>query len=143
MARSPACGSVGGRASPGARSSLARTPTAQGPDFPVSRNPNSGCRDVARKYRNDRAREVVAVLQKKRALLGEKHSETLVDRNLRLIGFDLAEVRIDGRVEHETVVQNELRVQPDLRLQRAVLKQWMARVAVINVAKPAQAGRKE
>ena len=47
----------------------------------------------------DRRLEVAGILEEERPLLGEEHLETLVDRDLRLVRFDLAEVRVGGEVD--------------------------------------------
>src|SRR5215470_1912943 len=93
---------------------------------------------IARKDKVDRAGEVIAVLQKEWTLFRKEHREALIDGDLRLVGFNLAEVRIDGRIEHETVVQDELGVQADLGLHGLAVEKRMVRVAVIDVAKAAQ-----
>src|SRR4029077_4727710 len=94
--------------------------------------------DIASKDQVDRAGEVVAVLQKERPLLGEEHRKSLVNGDLRLVRFDLAEVRIDRCIKYEAVTQDELRIQSHFRLQRTVCEDRMRGVAVINVMEPAQ-----
>src|SRR3954462_6417672 len=94
--------------------------------------------DAPGEYRIDRAGEVIAVLQEKRALLGEEDFETLIDGDLRLVRFDLAEVRIDGGIEDEAVMQNEFCVQSDLGLQPSVFKEGIGRIALVDVPEPAQ-----
>ena len=86
----------------------------------------------------DRRCEEVAVLQKERAFLREENFEALVDRDLRLVGFDLAEVGIDRRIEHEAAVQDELSVQTDVGFESAALESRMVRVALVDVAEAAK-----
>lgn len=62
----------------------------------------------------DRGLEIVRVFLKKGPRLRKENLEALVDRNLRLIGFDLAEVGIGGRIDDEFVFEYELRVQAHL-----------------------------
>src|SRR6476660_4443576 len=94
--------------------------------------------DVAGEHQIDRTGEVVAVLQKKWTLFGEENCEALIDGDLRLVGLDLAEVRIDCGVEHEAVVQDELGIKPCFGLQSAALKKRIVRVALIDIAESAQ-----
>ncbi len=68
----------------------------------------------AREDKIDGSCEVVAVLQKEGPLLGKEDFEPLIDCDLGLIRFDLAEVGIDSAVEHEAVVQDELGVETDV-----------------------------
>ncbi len=56
------------------------------------------------------------------------------------VGFHLAEVGIDGRVEHEAVVHDALGVEPDVGLQVAPGEDGPARVARIERAKAAKRG---
>src|ERR1700680_3904099 len=86
----------------------------------------------------ERRREVVAVLQEERTLFGEEHLEPLVNGDLRLVGFHLAEVRIERRIDHEAVVQNEFRVETTVWLELSALVERMIRVALINVAEAAE-----
>src|SRR5262249_545144 len=123
-----------------ARSTVVAAQHAHGPRTCLPGKPQSklGMGYIARKDKVDRAGEVIAVLQKEWTLFRKEHREALIDGDLRLVGFNLAEVRIDGRIEHETVVQDELGVQADLGLHGLAVEKRMVRVAVIDVAKAAQ-----
>src|SRR5579864_1955362 len=94
--------------------------------------------DVASEHQVDGAGEVVAVFKEKWPLLGEEHRETLVDGDLRLVRFDLAEIRVDCGGQHKAVMQDELRIQPHFWLQGTACEDGMRGVAIIDVAKPAQ-----
>src|ERR1700688_2600353 len=94
--------------------------------------------DIARKDHIDRTGEVVAVFEKERALLWKEDGESLVDRDLRLVGLDLAKVRIDGGVEHEAVVNDELGVETNLGLKGTALEKGIARITLVNVTKTAE-----
>src|SRR6267143_1428505 len=94
--------------------------------------------DAAGEDEIDRRGEVVAVLQKERPLFGEENLEPLVGRDLRLVGFHLAEVRINRRIAHEAVVQDDFRVETNVGLELAALVERMIRVALINVAEAAE-----
>src|SRR5438105_11640787 len=91
--------------------------------------------DPARKHQIDWRGEVVAVLKEERALLGKEDLEALVDGDLRLVGLNLAEVGINGRVEHEAVAQDELGVQTDIGLECPSFEERVSGVALIDVAK--------
>src|SRR2546428_9854159 len=56
----------------------------------------------------------VCVLEKERALLRKEDFESLINCVLRLVGFDLGEIRIYGRIEYQAVVKDELRVETGL-----------------------------
>src|SRR5256712_12112914 len=56
----------------------------------------------------------VCVLEKERALLRKEDFESLINCVLRLVGFDLGENRIYGRIEYQAVVKEELRVETGL-----------------------------
>src|SRR5690348_9803851 len=86
-------------------------PHGPGATFPGQTQAEFRVADAAREHHVDWAGEVVAVLEEERTLFWEKHFEALVDGDLRLVGFDLAEIRIDGGVEHEAVVQDELGIE--------------------------------
>src|SRR5437868_1237173 len=84
--------------------------------------------------------EVIAVLQEEGTFLGKEHFEALIDRDLRLVGLDLAEVRINGSIQHEAVVQDELGVEADIRFQPAPFKKRVIGIALVDIAKPSQKG---
>src|SRR4029077_4021000 len=68
--------------------------------------------NLAREKQVYGGREKSGVLNKKRAFFRKTNSEGLVDRDLRIVRFDLAEIRIQGNVKRERVFQHELGVQP-------------------------------
>src|SRR5205085_11151879 len=91
-----------------------------------------------RKHQVDGSIEVIAVLQKKRPLLWKENLKALVDGDLRLIRLDLAEVWIHRGIQHEAIVQNEFRIQPDFRLQLSAFKERIRRIALVDVPEAAQ-----
>jgi hypothetical protein len=96
-----------------------------------------GMRDPAREHQIHGKREIVTVLEEEWPLLWEEDFESLVNRDLRLIGFDLAEVGIDGSIEHEAAVQNELCIESDVGFEITVLEERVIGVALVDVAKVA------
>src|SRR5947209_3412709 len=52
--------------------------------------------------------EVVGVLQEERALFWKIHLKALIDGDLRLVRFDLAEIGIDGGIQDEFVRDHDL-----------------------------------
>src|SRR6266567_1780375 len=95
-------------------------------------------RDATREHHVDWTDEVVAVFQKERTLLGKENFEALVDGDLRLVGFDLADIGTEGGIEDEAVVQDELGIESNLGLQGAAIKKWVGWVERINVAETAE-----
>ena len=67
--------------------------------------------------------EDAATLEEEVALLGKEHFVALVDRDLRLVRLDLAEVRIDRRVDGEGVAQHQLGVE--------ALQHHLGRIAIL------------
>src|SRR6266853_3234974 len=70
--------------------------------------------NAAREDEIDGRLEIIRVLLEKGPRLGKENLEALVDSNLRLVGFDLAEVGIGGRVDDELVFEHQLGVQAHL-----------------------------
>lgn len=64
--------------------------------------------DVARVNEGDGRDEVVGVLQEERPQLGKINREALIDGELRLFGFDIAEVGVESAVEDNAVFQDQL-----------------------------------
>ena len=62
----------------------------------------------------DGGHEVVRIFQEERALLGKENLKALIHRDLRLIGLDLTEIRVDGRIQNELIFQDGLGVQTGL-----------------------------
>ena len=71
--------------------------------------------DPPREEQRDRRLEIAGVLQEERSLLGKEHFEALVDGDLRLVGFHLAEIGIDREVERHRIVRDDLRVDAGAR----------------------------
>src|SRR4029078_11730053 len=67
-------------------------------------------------------------------LLGEKHFETLVRRNLRLVGLPLAEVGINSNIGHQAVLQHKLGVKARIYGSAVASKVRVRRVALIDSA---------
>src|SRR5256712_10494494 len=80
----------------------------------------------------------VCVLEKERALLRKEDFESLINCVLRLIGFDLGEIRIYGRIEYQAVVKDELRVETGLTPRVYLIKTRLGWVARINGAEVAE-----
>src|SRR5438445_6421406 len=91
--------------------------------------------DASREHQIHGKSEVVAVLEKERALFRKEDFETLVHSDLRLVRFDLAEVGVDGGIEHKTAVEDELGIDAGLSLEIAVLEERIVGVTLINIAK--------
>ena len=62
----------------------------------------------------DGSHEVVRIFQEERTLLGKENLKALIHRDLRLIGLDLTEIRVDGRIQNELIFQDGLCVQAGL-----------------------------
>src|SRR5207302_2427599 len=73
-----------------------------------------------------------------RARLREVKCEALVYRNLGFVRLNLAEVRIRGEVEHETVMQHNLRVQPERPTNCPVFEVRVIWIAVVEITKRIQ-----
>ena len=67
-------------------------------------------RDPSREKQVDWRLKVGRVLDEERPLLREEHLEPLVDRHLRFIGFDLAEIRVQRQVDGECILHDDLAV---------------------------------
>src|SRR5690348_919109 len=93
-----------------------------------------GIGDVAGEKQVEGRLKKVCVLKKKGPLLREEDREPLIHRHLRLVGFHLAEVGIDGRVQHQAVFQHRLAVEPCLRIEAARDEPWIIGVARIQGA---------
>src|SRR5262249_33034842 len=70
-----------------------------------------GIDDAPRKEQVLRSGEVGVVFQEEGALLGKLDFEALVDGYLRVVGFHLAEIGVEGDVERERIVQHSLGVE--------------------------------
>ena len=67
-----------------------------------------GTDNVARVEQRHRRRKVAGVLEEKGTQLREEYGVSLVHGELRLIAFNVAEVRIDGAVKNDRIVPNRL-----------------------------------
>ena len=85
---------------------------AQGPapGLPAQPQAGAGVHNATREEQVHRRLEIARVLDEERSLLGEEHLEALVDGHLRIIGLDLAEVRVDSCVEGQGVAHHQLGV---------------------------------
>ncbi len=73
----------------------------------------TGIDDAPREKQVDRRLEVARVLGEERSLLREEDLEALVHRHLRIVGLDLAEVRVDRRIDRQPVPDDHLGVHAD------------------------------
>src|SRR5579885_1993252 len=112
---------------------------ADRPGTGLPRQPQAKFRvtDAAGEDQVDGGGEEVAVLEEKRALLREKDLEALVDRDLGLVAFHLAEVGVHGGLKNEAAMEDELSVDANIGLERAAFEEGVVGVALIDVAKAA------
>src|SRR5690349_13717984 len=90
-----------------------------------------GIADVTREKQIHRRAEIIFVLEEEGALLGKVHGVSLIHGDQRVLGLNLAEIRIRGHVEREAITEDELAVHARLTLQHGFLKiriRWIARV---------------
>src|SRR5581483_9542644 len=80
----------------------------------------------------NRSSEVVRILDKERPLLREKDFEPLVDRDLRIVRLDLAEVRIAGNIHHQAFAKNEFRVEAELASRQSIREMRCGRILGIE-----------
>src|SRR6266852_4322035 len=104
--------------------SIARLPVVndQGSQGPFAQLPGHATAELrvgnlAREEKIDRRGEKSRVLDEEWTLLREKNRKALIDCHLRVVGFHLAEVRIQRDVKRERILDHEFRVEP-----RAVFK---------------------
>src|SRR5262252_2240578 len=124
-------GAVVGRREAGA--AIVRGHHAQGVRAISSGETNSsrGIADVAREKQIHRRAEIIFVLEEEWALFGKVHSVSLIHGDQRVLGLNLAEVRIGGHVEREAITEDEFAVHARLTLQHGFLKIricWITRV---------------
>src|SRR5205823_9178152 len=67
-----------------------------------------------------------------RTLLGEEDFAALADGDLRLVGFNLAEIGLDGSVQNQTVLDDEFRIQTTIELCRTRIESWKVRISQIK-----------
>src|SRR5260370_21427764 len=82
--------------------------------------------------------EKIRIFQEERPFLGKEDFKALVHRVLRLVGFDLREIRIDGRVEHQTVVKYKFGIEADFALNVPVVETRLNVVALIHTWQAAE-----
>ncbi len=82
--------------------------------------------------------EVAGVLQEKRPLFREEDLEALADRNLRLVGFDLAEVGLGSKIEHQAVFEDELGIQATIHFGAACSEARCGGIAQVEATKGAK-----
>ncbi len=92
---------------------------------------------IASEKQVKRRAKVILVLQEERAFLWEINLKSLVDRDLRIFGLHLAEIRIRRHIQNEMIAQDELRVHAELALRNRVLKIGIARISSIKGTKAA------
>ena len=64
--------------------------------------------DAPRKHQIERRLKIAGVLLEERAFFRKENLEALVDRDLGIVRLNLAEVRIDGGVEHQAIFDDDL-----------------------------------
>src|SRR5215468_1285811 len=81
-----------------------------------SREPQPPLRihNAPREHQIDGSRKVIRVFLEEWSLLREKDFKPLVNRHLRLIGLDLAEIWIGRHIEDKLVFENRFGVEPRL-----------------------------
>ena len=94
--------------------------------------------DAPRENQIDRRREEVAVLQKERTFFGKENLEALVDRDLGLVRFNLAEVGIHRCIQYKAPMQDEFSIQPNVGFESAALENRMVRITLVDIAKAAK-----
>ena len=67
--------------------------------------------NLAREKKINRGGEKPCVLDEERALLWEKNRKPLIDCDLRVVGFHLAEVRIQREVKRERILHHEFGIE--------------------------------
>ena len=100
-----------------------------------------GIDDAAREHELGFRAEVVGVLYEKRPQLRKPHLEALVDGDLRLVGLNLAEVRVERDVQHHAVLKDEFRVQPDIVFRVVSERRAGARIRVQHIEVPGKEER--
>ena len=81
--------------------------------FPGHTAAEPGIRNTPREEQVLRSLEEPGVLDREWTLLGKEHLVTLVDGDLRLVGLDLTEIRVDGEVDGHRVLENSLGIKAD------------------------------
>ena len=103
----------------------------------------AGIHDPAGEDQGTLGIEIVRILKEERPALVESHFETLVDRDLRFVGFHLAEVRVQGRVQHEAVLKHEFGIQPDVFLRIVIEHRPVGRAGVQHIETARKGKRNE
>ncbi len=93
--------------------------------------------NAARKHKVDGRFEKAGILQKERPLLREENLEALVHGDLRLVRLYLRKVRVDGGVQHQRVLEHDLRVEPRPRFDVLAMKMGVVGVAVVQFTEAA------
>ena len=81
--------------------------------------------------------EEVGILLEERALLRKENFKALVHRNLGIVGFDLAEIRINGGVQHQAVFDHHFGIEPRFGLYVLAGKAVSGGIAFVQRAKRA------
>src|ERR1700733_3560326 len=105
------------------RASVIHAEKAQCPGTELAGEPGAVLRfdDVVGVVEADRGLEVAAVFEKERPYLGEVRRKALVG-NGRIVDADLTEIGVDGGIEDQAVVQDELCVEPTVALEMLALE---------------------
>ena len=121
-----------------ARRAIVYYESSKSPARCFTREPHSELRidNAARKEKGLGRIKVAGVLEEERPPLGKEDLEALVDSHLRLIGFNLAEVRIRRDVEGEGVMKHNLRIDAAAKV-GVCLDLWNGRVEKARASKKA------
>src|SRR5690606_19972100 len=90
---------------------------AESADFAAYLAAGDRIHDASRVDELARCCEQLDALEEERPLLREEQSEALVDGDLRRVGLDLAEVRVDRRIERQVAeAEPEVRTELGVRI---------------------------
>src|SRR5579863_482362 len=103
-------------------------------DFSCQANTVFGMDDVARVDKQDRRAEEIRVLKKEGPELRKVDGVALVDGELGLIRFDIAEIGIDGSVEDDAVFDDELGFAAGSALEAPGAEVWIERIEIDQFA---------
>ena len=105
------------------RASVIHAQDAHRPGAKLAGEPSAvlGLHDVVGVVQADGGLEVAAVFNEKRPYLREVGRKALI-RDGRIVDADLAEIGVDGGIEHQAVVQDELCIEPAIPLEMLVFE---------------------
>src|SRR6266851_868947 len=106
---------------------------AQRPFAELSRHARAELRvrDPARKKQIDRCRKESRIFNEERPLLREKNREALVDGDLRVVRFHLAEIRVQRGVERQRILGHKFRIESGTMLE-FIQEAWRAAARLIQ-----------